>query len=78
LAKRKKLAADRYSRLNQGITADELVSSSVEEGLEDSTKRSTLFGSTMNGDSPEHESDEGEADDLEDDFLARDLLEDLG
>jgi hypothetical protein len=72
------VAADRYSRLNRGITADELVSNTVAEEPEDSTKRSTLFSSATNGDSPEHESDEGGADDFEDDFLARDLLEDLG
>lgn len=78
LAKRKKVAADRYSRLHHGITADQLESNNVEEVPETSTTRSTLFGNTMNGDNPEHESDEGEGDDVEDDFLARDLLEDMG
>ncbi|KAF7784248.1 hypothetical protein Agabi119p4_413 [Agaricus bisporus var. burnettii] len=78
LAKRKKVAADRYSRLHHGITADQLESNNVEEVPETSTTRSTLFGNTMNGDNLEHESDEGEGDDVEDDFLARDLLEDMG
>ncbi|KAJ3559573.1 hypothetical protein NP233_g11231 [Leucocoprinus birnbaumii] len=76
LAKRKKLAADRNSRLKQGITADELHSSGVDREPEPESKRSALFGG-MNGDSPEAEDEEVE-DDFEDDFLARDLQEEWG
>ncbi|KXN90103.1 RNA polymerase II subunit A C-terminal domain phosphatase [Leucoagaricus sp. SymC.cos] len=77
LAKRKKLAADRYSRLKQGITAEELESTEVGEH-EAESKRSTLFGGTVNGDSPEGEGEDEGADDFEDDFLARDLQEEWG
>jgi RNA polymerase II subunit A-like phosphatase len=74
LAKRKKLAADRPTRLKQGITAEELESSGVEES-EQEPRRSALFGGAVNGDSPEAEDEEEREIDLEDDFLARDLQE---
>lgn len=78
LAKRKKLAADRYSRLKQGITAEELASTSIEEEPELIAKRSALFSGALNGDTPEDDSDEEVEEDVEDDFLARDLLEEWG
>lgn len=78
LAKRKKLAADRYSRLKQGITADELVIVEEKAEPEPEAKRSALFSGAVNGDTPEDEDDEEDEEDLEDDFLARDLQEEWG
>ncbi|KAF9453897.1 hypothetical protein P691DRAFT_791077 [Macrolepiota fuliginosa MF-IS2] len=76
LAKRKRLAADRYSRLKQEIKAEELVI--VEEKPEPEAKRSALFSGAVNGDTPEGEFEEEGEEDLEDDFLARDLQEEWG
>jgi RNA polymerase II subunit A-like phosphatase len=75
LAKRKKLALDRSSRLKQGTTAEEL--ESIPEP-EPEPKRSALFGGAVNGDPPEAGQSEEEEDDFDDDFLARDLQEELG
>jgi len=78
LAKRKKLASVRNSRLKQGITADELLSTNGKETPEPDPKSSVLFAGTVNGDAPEGEDEEEGEYDLEDDFLARDLQEDWG
>lgn len=79
LAKRKKFAADRNSRLKQGITADELLSTNGKETREPpDVSSSALFAGAVNGDTPEGEDEEDDEGDLEDDFLARDLQEDWG
>jgi len=66
LAKRKKMAADRNSRLKEGITAEEVEWSGEK-------KRRVLVD-----DSIEVEEEEVEDEEFEDDFLARDLQEEWG
>ncbi|KAJ7634451.1 hypothetical protein FB45DRAFT_829675 [Roridomyces roridus] len=87
LAKRKKVAAERtgYSKLKEGITADELSSSvaagkqrSVDDDLEESgqTPKSSPSKSSDDGMQEEEEVDGGGDD--QDDFLARELEEEWG
>jgi len=69
------MAADRNSRLKEGITAEELETSEERP----KTKRMGLVGTNMQHDSGEagyEEMEEEEFDD--DDFLARDLQEEWG
>jgi len=66
LAKRRKLAADRNSRLKEGITAEEL------EWNGEKKRRGLV------DDSVQAEDEEVEEDEFEDDFLARDLQEEWG
>ena len=85
LAKRKKLAAERtgYSRLKEGITADELLASKDETASNGSRQSSPKIIAQENMDDQEGEGDdeeeeEEEEDDEEDDFLARELEEEWG
>jgi len=66
------MAADRNSRLKEGITAEELETSEERP----KTKRMGLLGTNMQHDSGYEEVEEEEFDD--DDFLARDLQEEWG
>lgn len=81
LAKRKKLAAERtgYSRLKEGITADELLATKDETASNGSRQPSPKIIAQENVDDQEGEGDdEDEDDESEDDFLARELEEELG
>ena len=87
LAKRKKLAAERtgYSRLKEGITADELLATKDETASNESGLPSPKIVAQENIDEQEDEGDdedddeeEEEEEDEEDDFLARELEEEWG
>ena len=81
LAKRKKLAAERtgYSRLKEGITADELLATKDETGSNGSRQPSPKSIAQENVDDQEDEGDdESEDEESEDDFLARELEEEWG
>ena len=81
LAKRKKLAAERtgYSRLKEGITANELLATKDETASNGSRQPSPKIVAQENVDDQEGEGDdEDEDDESEDDFLARELEEELG
>ena len=84
LSKRKKLAAERtgYSRLKEGITADDLLATKVEnESRQTPSSPKVVANENMDdqedeGDDEEEEEEEDE--DEEDDFLARELEEEWG
>ena len=86
LAKRKKVAAERtgYSRLKEGITADDLLATKDETASNGSQQSSSLkVVATENMDDQEGEGDDEDEDDEddddeEDDFLARELEEEWG
>jgi RNA polymerase II subunit A C-terminal domain phosphatase len=84
LAKRKKLAAERtgYSRLKEGITADELLATKDETASNGSRQPSPKIIAQENMDDQEGEGDdedeEEEESEEEDDFLARELEEEWG
>jgi len=82
LAKRKKLAADRsgFSRLKEGITADELAETASNGSTRGSPKLpmeepvdEVYEDGGDEEDEEEEEDGEGEEEEEEDDFLARDL-----
>ncbi|TFK41987.1 hypothetical protein BDQ12DRAFT_677487 [Crucibulum laeve] len=77
LAKRKKLAAERFgdSRMKEAITADDLGPKAGSSSQPSSRPTSEANGSTY-GDEDEEEDEEGDED--EDDFLARELEEEWG
>ena len=80
LAKRKKVAAERtgYSRLKEGVTADDLLSTKDETASNES-RRSTpskiMARENMDDQDGEGDDEEEEEDEEEDDFLARELEE---
>ena len=81
LAKRKKVAAERtgYSRLKEGITADDLLSTKDETASNESRRSTPKIMAHENMDDQDGEGDdEEEEEDEEDDFLARELEEEWG
>ena len=85
LAKRKKVAAERtgYSRLKEGITADDLLTTKDEtasNGSRQSSSPKNIAHENMDDQEGEgdDEEEEEEEDDEEDDFLARELEEEWG
>lgn len=88
LAKRKKLAADRtgYSKLKEGVTADELTNAKDEttsNGSAESSPRPPPIPETSEEGSNEadddgDDDDEYEEEEEEDDFLAREMEEEWG
>lgn len=85
LAKRKRLAAERtgYSRLKEGITADDLLATTKDETASNGSRQSSpKIIAHENMDDQEGEGDdeeeEEEEEDEEDDFLARELEEEWG
>lgn len=79
LAKRKKLAAERtgYSRLKEGITAEELTM--MDETASNGSRRSSpKIIAHENVDDQDGEGDDEEEEEEEDDFLARELEEEWG
>lgn len=83
LAKRKKLAAERtgYSRLKEGITADELLTTKDETASDESRQSSSpkiIAHENMDDQEGEGDDEEEEEEDEEDDFLARELEEEWG
>ena len=82
LAKRKKLAAERtgYSKLKEGITADDLLATK-DETASNGSSSSPKVVANEHMDDQEGEGDdeeEEEEEDEEDDFLARELEEEWG
>ena len=85
LSKRKRLAAERtgYSRLKEGITAEDLLASTKDETASNGSRQSSpkiiahenMDDQEGEGDDEEEEEDE---EDEEDDFLARELEEEWG
>ena len=83
LAKRKRIAAERtgFSRLKEGITADDLLATKDEAVSNGSRQSSPKIIARENVDDQEGEGDdeeEEEEEDEEDDFLARELEEEWG
>ena len=84
LAKRKKLAAERtgYSRLKEGITADELLAAKDEttsSGSRSSSSPKVIAQENIDDQEGEGDDEEEDSEDSEeDDFLARELEEEWG
>jgi RNA polymerase II subunit A-like phosphatase len=84
LAKRKKLAAERtgYSRLKEGITADELLAAKDETASNGSRRSSSspkvIAQENIDDQEVEGDDEDEDEDSSEDDFLARELEEEWG